>query len=233
MDETELPDYMAAVQRDVPRALFVDVQALFPLAAAQAKLATTTSHTLLEGGIPLGVRRGNRLSGLIRFGVTDEAFELLVAKHGGDPVNQVQVSYPDGPKNLPVFLTTARFGQTLVGFASHWEKGDVPTKNASRLALSAQNIGLGADIFRPKELYVDRMRFVVVLVRRDPFDVGKIAGITVAMTDPQMTQLIMQRDINEFLASYGSEPEKRARFRMKGTTRKFRGDDESADKQAG
>lgn len=230
MEEAEFPDYQAAVRRDVPRAFLIDVQEYFSRAAKQAKLAVTTSHTLIDGGIPLGVRRGNQLSGLIRYGITDEGFEQLVARHAGEPVGQVRVDGIDGPKNAPVYLTTARFGATLIGFASHHQADDLPVKNASRKALAAQNAGLGTDLFRPKELYVDRERFVLIMVRRDPSDVGKVASITMTMTDPQITQFIMQADLNEFLASYGSVPRTGTGIVMKKVAKRFRADDQPAEK---
>lgn len=201
------PDYQAEVRRDLPREFLVDVKLSVEVAARQAKVAIADSHKAVEGGIALGVRRGNRAAGLIRYNVVDEAFEQMAARHGGELVGQVKVEGGvDGPKDSPIYLTTARFGATMVGFASHFQTEDLPIKNASRKALAAQNAGLGGDLFRNPEMYRDRERFVILMVRRDPFDIGAIASISVTLVDPMLTRFLMQVDINEFLASYGVQP---------------------------
>jgi hypothetical protein len=225
----EVPNYQAEVRRDVPRAFLVDVVDYFQTAARQAKQAITGSHVGIEGGIPLGVRRGNRAAGLIRYQVMDEAFEQLVARHGGEVVGQVQVEGAEGPQAAPIYLTTALFGSTLVGFASHHEHDDLPVKNASRTALCAQNIGLGGDIFRPPELYVDRPRFALLMIQRDAFDIGKIASITVSIVDPMMRQFLMQVDVNEFVASYGSTAVPKPTVELRKQPGRFRKGEDDAD----
>ena len=202
--ETVPPDYQGEVRRDIPRDFLVDVNDYFATAAKQAEAAIVKSHQAVEGGIPLGARRRNQGVGLFRYFITDEAFEQLVARHGGEPVSSVKIEGGDEPKSAPLYLTTARFGGTLVGFASHFEEDDLPSKNATRKALCAQNMGLTPDLFMAPELYRDRERFVIIMVRRDRSDIGKIASITVAIADRLISRFVMQSNINDFLASYGT-----------------------------
>lgn len=230
-EEPELPDYQAAVRKDIPRPLLVDVKAAFETAAMQAKKAILNSHTAVDGGIVLGERRGNRAAGLIRFEVTDEAFEGILSRHGGTFISQVKVSRRDEVRQSPIYLTTAQFGGTLLGFASHREVLDLPSKNATRKALCEQNVGLGRDLFRGPELYVDRERFVLIMVQRDRFDIGTVASMTVAIVDPMITQFVMQKDINEFVASYGTEPVVARGIVLKKDAGRFRGKGDEGDEK--
>ncbi len=223
MEEAELPDYQAAVRKDIPRELLVDVKAAFETAAVQAKNAILNSHLAIDSGIVLGERRGNRAAGLIRFEVTDEAFEGILTRHGGTFVSQVKVVRRDEVRESPIYLTTAQFGGTFLGFASHREVLDLPSRNATRRALCEQNAGLGRDLFRSPELYVDRARFVLIMVQRAKFDIGAIASMTVSIIDPMMTHFVMQKDVNEFLASYGSEPAAKRDVVLKKDAGRFRG----------
>jgi hypothetical protein len=201
------PDYQANIRRDLPRDFFVDLQAAFSAAARQAKAVIKDSHKAVEGGIVMGARRGNQSAGIVRFNLTDEAFEQIVARHGGEFIGQVAVKKDadEAPELKPVYLTTAKFGSTLVGFASHRDRQDLPSRNMSRRALCAQNVGLGPDLYRERELYSDRDRFVVVMVQRAHQDIGEIASISIAIADPRMAQFVMQVDINDFVASYGEK----------------------------
>jgi hypothetical protein len=171
----------------------------------------------------MGARRSNQSIGLLRFNITDEVFEQLVAKHGGDFVGQVLVDTgrDEGPETRAVYLTTAKFGTTLVGFASHHDLQDLPSRNVSRRALCAQNVGLGPDLFR-RELYADRDRFVVIMIQRDPYDVGSISSMTVAMSDPKMSQFLMQIDINDFVAGYVLRSKSPAGVVLKKVERRFK-----------
>ena len=225
----ESRDYKADVRRDVPREFFVDVTEAFRAAAKQAQRAVTQSHIGVDGGVHLGTLRRHRVIGLVRFQLSDEIFEQIVAQHGGEFVGQVPVEGIDGPVARPIFLTTARFGGTLIGFASHHEPDDLPVKNASRIALAAQNAGLSRDMFYESELYVDRERFVLILVQRDHFDIGGIASMTVAMIDPTFSTLVMQSEINEFLASYGTAPKAKSGFTLRKDPGSYREQDVPAE----
>ena len=88
------------------------------LSSQLAPTADDLTRYGIDGGTPLGARRGNQMAGMLRFHVTDEAFEQIVAKLEGEFVGQVQVSGIDGTEMRPLYLTTARFGGTLIGFAS-------------------------------------------------------------------------------------------------------------------
>ncbi len=202
--ETILPDYNIEVRRDVPRDFLIDVEEYFCTAAQQAEAAVARSHKAIDRGIAMGVRRRNQGVGLVRYLITDEIFEQLIARHGGDIVRTVEIEGRDGPKAVPLHLTTARFGATLVGFASHFSSDDLPIKNATRKALCAQNAGLARDLLSGLELYRDRERFVLIMVRRDRYEIGKIASIDIAIADRQISRFLSQVNIKEFLASYGA-----------------------------
>jgi hypothetical protein len=204
--DTVPPDYEAEVRRDIPRDFLLDVKDYFSAAAKQAELAISNSHRAIDNGIPIGVRRRNQGAGLVRYFIIDEAFEQLLARHGGEPVNSVKIEGVDGQKSVRLHLTTARFGATLIGFASHFNTDDLPVKNATRKALCAQNRGLIRDLLTGPELYRDRERFVLVMVRRDRSDIGKIASMTISISDDRISQYLMQANINDFLASYGTQP---------------------------
>jgi len=225
--EMPCPDYPAEVRKDIRRELLIDVQDWFATATKQADLAISGSHKLVEQGIALGSRRRNQTAGLVRYFITDEAFEQLINRHGGELVPSVKVESKSGPQDHPLYLTTARFGGTLVGFASHFNTGDLPVKNATRKALCALNQGLIPDLASDPELYVDRERFVLIMVRRDRHDIGKIASITIGMADRQITQFIMEMNINDFLASYDSKPETKSSktFALKSGVGRLRGGD--------
>ncbi|MFN7091392.1 MAG: hypothetical protein ACK4P4_12630 [Allorhizobium sp.] len=199
-------EFEAAIRRDLPRSVLVEVKAQFPVAAEQADVAVRTSHSAVANGLPLSRRRQSRSVGIFRHNIIDEAFEQILARHGAEFVKSVPVEYsPDEIRQSPVHVTTGVFGQTMVGFASHREVLDAPVKNASRRALCHQNRGLSPDFFHPLEMFSDRQRMVLIMVRRDPTALGKIASMTIGIVDSKLENFIYQADIDEFLAGYGVE----------------------------
>lgn len=195
-----------AIRRDIPRNMLVEVKTLFPIAAEQAEVAVSTSHKAITDGLQLSRQRQNRAVGLIRHNIIDEAFEQILLRNGAEFIRSVPVEYrPDEITLAPVHLTTGVLGQTLVGFASHREVSDTPVKNASRKALCFQNRGLSPDFFHPPEMFSDRQRMVIIMVRRDPIALGKIASLTLCVVDSRQEEFIYQADIDEFLAGYGAE----------------------------
>jgi hypothetical protein len=46
---------------------------------------------------------------------------------------------------------------------------------------------------------------VIIMVRRDPIALGKIASLTLCVVDSRQEEFIYQADIDEFLAGYGAE----------------------------
>lgn len=46
---------------------------------------------------------------------------------------------------------------------------------------------------------------VIIMVRRDPSVLGKIASLTLSVVDSKQEAFIYQADIDEFLAGYGAE----------------------------
>ncbi|MGB3878260.1 MAG: hypothetical protein WA980_20605 [Shinella zoogloeoides] len=198
-------EFEQAIRRAVPRELFVEVKERFPLAAEQADAAVRNSHTAVTNGVPLSRGRQSKATGLVRHQLIDQVFEEILARHGGTAVTSVPVeTAPDEIKAAPIHLTTGSFDDTLVGFASHRELLDAPSKNATRRALCHQNRGLSEDLFHSLELFKDRQRFVLIMVRRDPAVLGKIASITVCIADSRAEVFLYQSDIDDFLAGYGA-----------------------------
>ena len=179
--------YEAAVRRDIPRSVLIEVSQSFPLAAAQARAAVANSHRSIEGGTSLSRSREAKAAELVRFQVLDEMFEQIVTRNGGEFIFRVPIDHGrNRSKEAPIFLTTGKFGGTLLGFASDREKNDLPIRNASRLALSSQNRGLTSDMFAPLENFAQRSRFALILAQRDPDDIGKISSMTITLVDPKL-----------------------------------------------
>jgi len=193
------------IRRSVPRDVFIDIMQDFPAAAEQADKAIGDSHKAVANGVALSRARHSRAAGLVRHQLLDEVFERALIKHRGEAVRLVQVeTKPDEFKLAPLHLTTALFGNTLVGFASHREVEDAPVKNATRRALCYQNRGLSPDLLHGLEMFTDRKRFVLIMVRRDPALQGRIASMTVSVLDSRGESFISQSDIADFLAGYGA-----------------------------
>lgn len=208
VDDEQRAHVLDGIRRDVPRALFVDVQQHFPIAAQQAEASVTVSKETTTGGVSLSRKRQSKAVGLVRHQVLDEMFENAIVRNGGEFVSRVRVEFgADEVRELPVYLTTGRFGGTLVGFASHRDASGAPVKNATRSALCSQNKGLDDDLFRARENFTDRERFVVIMVQRDPFAIGKLASISVGVANTKVEQFIVLEKIEEFLAGYGASRE--------------------------
>jgi len=205
-DERKL-EYAAAIRRDVQRNIFVEAKEMFPIAAEQADAAIGNSHKAVANGLQLQRHRQSRSIGIVRHNIIDEAFEQILIRNGGEFVKSVPIEVkPDELKQAAIHITTGCFGLTMVGFASHRDTNDVPNKNASRRALCYQNRGLSPDFFHPPEMFSDRKRIVLIMVRRDPYVLGKIASMTVSMLDSKAESFICQWDIDDFLAGYGAQP---------------------------
>ncbi|WP_077960744.1 hypothetical protein [Ensifer adhaerens] len=196
-----------AIRRDLPRNVLVEVKEFFPLAAQQADAAISMSHNAVANGVKLSRQRQSKTTGLFRHNIIDEAFEQILVRNGGEFVKSVPVEYgPDDIRQAPVHVTTGVFGHTMVGFASHKELQDVPVRNASRRALCHQNRGLSPDFFHPPEMFNDRQRLVLIMVRRDPIALGKLASISLCVVDSRLETFIYQSELDEFLSGYGAEP---------------------------
>lgn len=224
VDDEQRAHILDGIRRDVPRALFVDVQQDFPIGAQQAEVSVAVSSDTTTGGVSLSRKRQSKAVGLVRHQVLDEMFEKAIGRNGGEFVSRVKVEFgADEVRALPVYLTTGRFGGTLVGFASHRDANDAPVKNATRLALCSQNQGLDADLFRARETFTDRERFVVIMVQRDPFAIGKLASISVGVANTKVEQFIVLEKIEEFLAGYGASREAPKRgIALRSVTRSFK-----------
>ncbi|MEL6505367.1 MAG: hypothetical protein AAFQ10_13030 [Pseudomonadota bacterium] len=203
--EDRAPEYEAAIRKDVPRNVFVEVKSLFETAALQANAAVSASQGAVPSGLSLTRHRQSRSVGLIRYNLIDQAFEDILTRHEAEFIKAVPVEFEqDEPSLVPVHLTTGVFGGTIIGFASHRDALDTPTKNATRRALCFQNRGLSPDFFHPPEMFIDRQRLVLIMVQRDPVALGKIASLKLCILDSKQERFIFQADINDFLAGYGS-----------------------------
>lgn len=208
LDDEQRAHILDGIRCDVPRALLVDVQQNFPIAAQQAEISVSTSKEATAGGVTLSRKRQSKAVGLVRHQLLDEMFESAITRNGGEFISRVPVEFgKDEVRELPVYLTTGRFGGTLVGFASHRESNDTPVKNETRSALCSQNKGLDADLFRPREKFTDRERFIVIMVQRDPSAIGKLASISVGVANTKVDQFIVLEKIEDFLAGYGASRE--------------------------
>lgn len=205
-DELRLT-YEAAIRADIPRSVLIEVSQSFPLAAEQAHTTVLKSKEIVEGGVALSSSRAKRAVGLLRFQVLDQAFEEIVIRNGGEIINRVPIEHSSsGATEASVYLTTGKFGGTLLGFASHRETSDLPVKNASRRVLCSQNRGLTWDFFRSLERFDERDRFALILARRNTGDISKIDSLTISLIDPQFEDFLFQANLNEFLAAYGEHP---------------------------
>ncbi|MEW9308208.1 hypothetical protein [Labrys neptuniae] len=209
VDDEQQAYILEGIRRDVPRALFVDVQQQFPIAAQQAEESILASKEKTTSGVLLSRKRQSKAVGLVRHQFLDQMFEDAIIRNGGEFISRVPVEFGKGKiRELPVYLTTARFNGTLVGFASHRDAYDAPVKNATRSALCSQNKGLDDDLFRSRESFTDRERFVLIMVQRDPFAIGKLASISVGVANTKVEQFIVLEKIEEFLAGYGASRKK-------------------------
>ena len=225
--------YEAAVRADIPRSVLVEVSEAFPLAAMQARASVAESAKAIDGGFALTKLREARAAGLLRHQVTDQAFEQILLQNEAELISRVPVDRgPTDARDAPVFLTTGKFGGTLLGFASHREANDLPIKNATRLALCSQNRGLVGDLFTPLEAFSARPRSVLIPVQRDPFDIGKIGSISISLIDPKVEGFLFQRKLNDFLSSYGERSVSGRKIELKADARRFR-DKSGRDRASG
>lgn len=96
-------EFEAAIRRDLPRNLLVEVKELFPLAAKQADTAISASHTAVTNGVKLSRQRQSKSVGLVRHNIIDEAFEQILLRNGGEFVKSVPIEYkPDEIRLAPL-----------------------------------------------------------------------------------------------------------------------------------
>lgn len=195
-----------------------------------AENATKTAKQVVWGGadeparpIKLSGRRANRATGLIRFQFLDEVFEATALRHGGELVSRIELEFDGKERADPVFLTTVKFGNALVGFASHREQDDLPVANQSRKALARLNAGLTRDLFGAgDEHFTENERFVLLMLQRDRYDVGKLAKVSVAMVSADLQKYLFKEEVTEFLAGYGADANPKPTVRLKKPAAGFR-----------
>lgn len=238
ISDEQRSEILAGIRGVIPRSLLVDVQQQFPVAASQAEAAVTASKEAVSAGVTLSRKRASKATGLVRFQMIDEMFENSIVRAGGEFVNSIEIEKKPGEtRKAPVFLTTGRFGGTMVGFASHREKDDLPVKNASRIVLCSQNRGLMQDMFQPLEKFTERERFVLIMVRRDRHSIGKLEEMTVCVVSSDLKQFLIQESLTEFLAGYGTDTSatKKSSIQLKPVKRAFKAThvDEADEKAKG
>jgi len=220
--EDRSEELLLAIRGDVPRQFVVDVAEKFAVAANQAKTSVMVPPDDVEA-IKLSSGRGHKAVGLVRHQIFDEAFEQIAVKNGAELKGVIVVPATDGKSSEKrLFITVAEFGNTLIGFASHRERADLPSGNQSRRVLCAMNEGLGPDLLDSREDFGKRQRFAVIMVQRDLADVGKIASMTLAVVDRAIRNYLAQVDIKDFLAGYGAKPSAGTSVKLKGDVVPFR-----------
>ena len=197
-------EFESALRRDIPRTLLLAIMERFPVAARQALDGIRASYAGPET-IRLDPPSERRAVGMVRHELISQTWKEIFALHGGENVASVPVEIgPDEIKQSPLYLATAGFGGTLVGFASQLHPDDLPAKSATRKALCHQNRGLHPDFFHPPEQFTDRQRAVLILVRRDRTDIGEIASLTLALIDSRYENFIYTWSLEDFIAGYGA-----------------------------
>ncbi|MCB1467497.1 MAG: hypothetical protein KDK08_10240 [Rhizobiaceae bacterium] len=229
MTEEELEllveDHKAAVRVDVPRGLLIDFAERVKLAARQSKLTVVRESRPTADEIRLAPQRANKVAGLIRHEYVDEVFSAICDRFEGERLGSVLVGEGKDEKAKPLFLSTYRFGGTLLGFASHFHRDDLPRLNKTRKALCSLNAGLLPDMFRPPEVFTENERFAVLMLQRSPSDIGAYSSVSIGIVDARGIQYVFQEELSDFLSGYGSAPSRverrtiRLRERKKGSER--------------
>ena len=222
-EDEKAEQFVRDTRHQVPREFVVDFLEAADDAAKTAKQVVWGADDEPTRLIRLTGRRANRATGLVRFQYLDEVFEVTALRHGGELVSRIELEL-DGKERIdPIFLTTVKFGNALVGFASHREQDDLPVANQSRKALARLNAGLTRDLFGAgDEHFTESERFVVLMLQRDRYDVGKIARVSIAMVSADLQQYLFKEEATEFLAGYGSDAKPKPEVRLKKPTAGFR-----------
>jgi hypothetical protein len=222
-EDEKVDQFVRDTRRQVPREFLVDFLDAAEHAAKTAKQVVWGTVDEPRQGIKLSARRANRATGLVRFQYLDEVFEATALRHGGELVSRIELELGGQERTDPVFLTTVRFGSVLVGFASHREQDDLPVANQSRKALARLNTGLSRDLFSiGDEHFTESERFVILMLQRDRYDVGRIARISIAMVSADLQQYLFKEGVTEFLAGYGADVIPKPEVRLKKPTAGFR-----------
>ncbi|MGQ2902267.1 MAG: hypothetical protein ACT6RL_10245 [Neoaquamicrobium sediminum] len=222
-EDEKAEQFVREARNQVPREFVVDFLEAAEDAAKMAKQVVWGGADEPARRINLSGRRANRATGLVRFQYLDEVFEATALRHRGELVSRIELEL-DGKERIdPVFLTTVRFGNALVGFASHREQDDLPVANQSRKALARLNAGLTRDLFRPGDQdFTESERFVVLMLQRDRYDVGRIARVSVAMVSADLQKYLFKEEVTEFLSGYGADLQPKPAVRLKKPDAGFR-----------
>lgn len=215
-EDEKAEQFVRETRHQVPREFVVEFLDAANAAAKAAKDVVWGSADEPTRPIKLSGRRANRATGLVRFQFLDEVFEATALRHGCELVSRIQLEFDGKDRSDPVFLTTVRFGNALVGFASHREQDDLPVANQSRKALARLNSGLTRDLFGAgDEDFTESERFVVLMLQRDHYDIGRIACVSVAMVSADLQEYLFKEEVTEFLAGYGADPQPKSAVRLK------------------
>ncbi|WP_349366795.1 MAG: hypothetical protein ABL311_04730 [Nitratireductor rhodophyticola] len=215
--------HRTAVRSDLPRNLLVDFIDRVKVAAAQSKRTVVKSELPTVDEIRLAPQRANKVAGLIRHEYVDEVFTEIASRHHGERVGSVEVPSRDKPKSKSLYLSTFRFGGTLLGFGSHFQREDLPRLNKTRKALCALNEGLLPDLFRRVQNFSESERFAVLMLQRSHTDIGVYSSMSIGLIDNRGTQWVFRDELSDFLAGYGAAEEREGRrtIRLKERTRRI------------
>lgn len=206
--EALVDDHRQKLRLDLPRGLLVDFVEQVKLAAAQSKRTVWKEGPRAPDEIRLQPRRANKVAGLIRHEFVDEVFSEIAERYEGERQGRIQVATADKGEQKPLFLSTFKFGGTLVGFGAHFRREDLPRLNKTRRTLCSLNVGLIPDLLSPARAFDERERFAVLMLQRSPHDIGQYTSISIALVDAQATQYVFQDELSEFLAGYGTSEKK-------------------------
>lgn len=204
--ERLVEDHKAAIKVDVPRGLLIDFAERVKLAARQSKLTVVKETRATADEIRLAPQRANKVAGLIRHEYVDEVFSEICDRFEGERLGSILIDDGKVEKAKPLFLSTYRFGCTLLGFASHFHRDDLPRLNKTRKTLCSLNAGLLPDMFRPPEAFTKSERFAVLMLQRSPNDIGAYSSVSIGIVDARGIQYVFQEELSDFLSGYGSVP---------------------------
>lgn len=199
-----LDEHRRAVRADVPRDVLVTFIDRVKHAAAQSKRTVVKEGVPAPDEIRLAPQRANKVAGLIRHEFVDEVFNEIADQYGGERIGSIKVSSGDKTENKPLFLSTFRFGGTLLGFGSHFQRDDLPRLNKTRRTLCSLNEGLLPDLFRKPQQFKENERFAVLMLQRSSGDIGSFSSMSIGVVDAKGSQFVFQDELSDFLAGYGS-----------------------------
>ncbi|HYD19541.1 MAG TPA: hypothetical protein VEF76_13785 [Patescibacteria group bacterium] len=177
------------------RDLLVD---LYAVTVARAREA----YEIIED-TPLEGKSARAAEGQIRFRLLEQAFQKTCEQYGA----AVRESGVIEGTDLRFFQPLARFAEAdeagvVLGMASMPGKGEMPSKNQSRLSGASMNyhitprLALDKSDPRPGDIYV------LFLVARDRAEAGAIQEVAIGIIGPEYENFVFYEALDEFWARY-------------------------------